>query len=54
MLNVERVRADFPILSRKVNGKPLLSPEQSLATAREMLSAPAQWKPTLMIGPPCG
>jgi cysteine desulfurase / selenocysteine lyase len=24
MLNVERVRADFPILSRKVNGKPLV------------------------------
>ena len=24
MLNVERVRADFPILSREVNGKPLV------------------------------
>ena len=39
---------------REVNGKPQLTPEQSLATAGEMLSAAAQWKPTLMIGPPCG
>ena len=39
---------------REVNGKPQLSPEQSLAAAREMLTAAAQWKPTLMIGPPSG
>ena len=40
--------------ARDVNGKPQLSPEQSLAAAREMLTAAAQWKPTLMIGPPSG
>ena len=39
---------------REVNGKPQLTPGQSLATAREMLSAAAQWKPTLMVGPPPG
>ena len=24
MLNIEKIRADFPILSQKVNGKPLV------------------------------
>jgi lysophospholipase L1-like esterase len=39
---------------RDVNGKPQMEPAQSLTVAREMLSAAAQWKPTLMIGPPPG
>jgi len=40
--------------AREVNGKPLLTPDQSLAAARGILSAAVQWKPTLMIGPPPG
>ena len=38
--------------TREVNGKPRMEPAQSLATAREMLSAASRWKPTLMVGPP--
>src|SRR6476660_8687430 len=39
---------------REVNGKRQLEAAQSLAAAREMLSAALRWKPTLMIGPPPG
>jgi acyl-CoA thioesterase-1 len=39
---------------REVNGKRQLEVDQSLAAAREILSAAGRWKPTLMIGPPSG
>jgi acyl-CoA thioesterase I len=39
---------------REVNGKRQLEAAQSLAAAREILSAAVAWKPTLMIGPPPG
>ena len=39
---------------REVNGKPQMERAQSLAAAREMLGAAANWKPTLMVGPPPG
>ena len=40
--------------AREVNGKRQLEAAQSLAAAREILSAAIAWKPTLMIGPPPG
>jgi lysophospholipase L1-like esterase len=40
--------------ARDVNGKRQLEAAQSLAAAREILSAAVAWKPTLMIGPPPG
>jgi lysophospholipase L1-like esterase len=40
--------------AREVNGKRQLEAAQSLASAREILSAAIAWKPTLMIGPPPG
>ena len=40
--------------AREVNGKRQLEAAQSLAAAREILSAAVTWKPTLMIGPPPG
>ncbi len=40
--------------AREVNGKRQLELPQSLAAAREMLSAASAWKPTLMVGPPSG
>jgi lysophospholipase L1-like esterase len=40
--------------AREVNGKRQLELAQSLTTAREILSAAAAWKKTLMIGPPPG
>ncbi|HEY4263953.1 MAG TPA: GDSL-type esterase/lipase family protein, partial [Micropepsaceae bacterium] len=39
---------------REVNGKRQLEAAQSLAAAREILSAASRWKPVLMIGPPPG
>src|SRR6185503_14403597 len=40
--------------AREVNGKRQMEAAQSLAAAREILSAAVAWKPTLMIGPPPG
>jgi acyl-CoA thioesterase-1 len=40
--------------AREVNGKRQLELAASLASAREILSAAAKWKPTLMVGPPPG
>lgn len=40
--------------ARDLNGKRQLAAAQSLAAAREILSAAIAWKPTLMIGPPPG
>ena len=40
--------------AREVNGKPQLEATQSLAAAREILTAGSRWKPTLMVGPPPG
>ena len=40
--------------AREVNGKRQMEAAQSLAAAREILSAAIAWKPTLMIGPPPG
>jgi lysophospholipase L1-like esterase len=40
--------------AREVNGKRQLELAQSLAAVREVLSAAARWKPTLMVGPPPG
>src|SRR5262245_16478346 len=40
--------------AREVNGKRQMEAAQSLAAAREILSAAISWKPTLMIGPPPG
>ena len=39
---------------REVNGKRQMEAAQSLAAAREILTASVAWKPTLMIGPPPG
>lgn len=39
---------------REVNGKRQMEAAQSLAAAREILTAAVAWKPTLMIGPPPG
>lgn len=40
--------------AREVNGKRQIELAQSLAAAREILSAAAAWKPVLMVGPPPG
>ena len=40
--------------AREVNGKRQMVAAQSLAVAREILSAAIAWKRTLMIGPPPG
>ena len=40
--------------AREVGGKRQLELAKSLEAAREMLTAAARWKPTLMIGPPPG
>ena len=40
--------------AREVNGKRQMEAAQTLAAAREILSAAVAWKPTLMIGPPPG
>src|SRR5262249_2308481 len=40
--------------ARDVGGKRQMQAEQSLSAAREILSAAARWKPTLMVGPPPG
>jgi lysophospholipase L1-like esterase len=40
--------------AREVNGKRQLETGQSLAAAREILTAASAWKPTLMVGPPPG
>jgi acyl-CoA thioesterase-1 len=40
--------------AREVNGKRQLELAQSLAAVREVLSAAARWKRTLMVGPPPG
>jgi lysophospholipase L1-like esterase len=38
--------------AREVDGKRQLELAQSMAAARDILSAASRWKPTLMIGPP--
>jgi acyl-CoA thioesterase-1 len=38
--------------TKDVDGKRILSPEQAIAQAREILSAAAAWLPVLMVGPP--